>query len=155
MKDKFTAEEWELLKMLPIMVFVLVAGADGKIDQKERNQLEEDIKGAPLYKDPLHQALGIDILTSDFGALLRNSMDSSKFAERAEKMKNILKDKLTKDEYDRFLGSLFINGLKVARSSGGGPLGLGDKVSDSEKHALALFVGMFGLDLSSIKKHFK
>ncbi len=33
MKEKFTQEEWQLLKLLPFQVFVLVAGADGRIDK--------------------------------------------------------------------------------------------------------------------------
>ena len=155
MKDKFASEDWELLKMLPIMVFIMVAGADGNIDDKEKAQLVEDIKKAPFYTDPLHKELGMAIISSDFGELLKKSMDMSKLTERASKMKDALKDKLTKDEYDRFLGSMFINGLKVARSSGGGALGLGDKVSDEEKTALAFFAAMFDLDLTTIEKHFK
>lgn len=154
MKEKFTQEEWDLLKLMPFQVFVLVAGADQKIDEKEIAQLNEDMKKAPFYKDPLHRELFIDILTSDAGALIKEAMDVSKFVERANRAKAILKEKLTPDEYQRFVGSMFVDGLKVARASGGGFLGRGDKVSEEEKRALFLFAAILELELESLSKHF-
>jgi hypothetical protein len=154
MKEKFTSDEWELLKLLPFMVFVLVAAADNKIDEKEKAKLAEDLQKAPFYKDPLHRELGIAILSSDFGQLIRKSMDLSKFKERTDKMKDVLRQKLTHDEYHRFVGSMFINGLGIARASGGGALGLGDKVSDEERRALIAFAAMFEFDVTSLDKHF-
>jgi len=154
MKEKFTLEEWELLKLLPFQVFVLVAGADEKVDEKEVAQLQKDLRDAPYYKDPLHRELFVDILSSDLNALIKEAMDLSKFVERANQMKATLKEKLTPDEYQRFVGSMFINGLKVARASGGGVLGLGDKVSEEEKRGLFLFAVTFDLDLDSISKFF-
>jgi len=154
MREKFTQKEWELLKLLPFHVFVLVAGADQKIDEAEVAQLNEDLRTAPLYKDPLHRELFVDILTSDINALVKKAMDISKLVERANQMKTILKEKLTSEEYQRFVGSMFINGLKIARASGGGLLGLGDKVSEEEKRALLLFAAMFDLDLANLSKLF-
>jgi len=154
MREKFTQEEWELLKLLPFQVFVLVAGADQKVDEAEAAQLQKDLQGAAFYKDPLHRELFVDILSSDLNALIKEAMDLSKFVERANQMKATLKEKLTPDEYQRFVGSMFINGLKVARASGGGLLGLGDKVSAEEKRALFLFAATFDLDLDSISKFF-
>ena len=78
MKEKFTQEEWELLKLLPFQIFVMVAGADQNIDEKEITQLHEDLKSAPFYKDPLHRELFVDILSSDFKGLIQNAMDVSK-----------------------------------------------------------------------------
>jgi hypothetical protein len=154
MREKFTQEEWELLKLLPFQIFVMVAGADQNIDEKEITQLHEDLKSAPFYKDPLHRELFVDILTSDFKGLIQNAMDVSKLVERANQMKTALKQKLTSDEYQRFVASMFINGLKVARASGGGFLGRGDKVSDEEKRALLLFAALFELDPKSTSKFF-
>jgi hypothetical protein len=154
MKEKFSEVEWQLLKLLPFQVFILVAGADGKIDQDEIAQLQKDLRDAPFYKDPLHRELFIDILTSDINALIQEAADVSKLTERASQMRTILKQRLTPEEYQRFLGSMFINGLRVARASGGGPLGLGDKVSEEEKRALTAFAAIFELDLSSLSKLF-
>lgn len=154
MKEKFTQEEWQLLKLLPFQVFVLVAGADGRIDKEEVAQLQKDLRDAPFYKDPLHRELFIDILSSDINALITEAADVTKLAARASQMKAILQQKLTPEEYQRFVGSMFINGVKVARASGGGVLGLGDKVSEEEKRALALFATMFDLDAANLSKLF-
>jgi len=154
MKEKFTQEEWQLLKLLPFQVFVLVAGADGRIDKEEVAQLQKDLRDAPFYKDLLHRELFIDILSSDINALITEAADVTKLAARASQMKAILQQKLTPEEYQRFVGSMFINGVKVARASGGGVLGLGDKVSEEEKRALALFAAMFDLDTANVSKLF-
>jgi hypothetical protein len=154
MKERFTQEEWQLLKLLPFQVFVLVAGADGRIDKEEVAQLQKDLRDAPFYKDVLHRELFVDILSSDINALIKEAADATKLAERAGKMKAILQQKLTPEEYQRFVGSMFINGLKVARASGGGILGLGDKVSEEEKRALTMFATVFELDVGSLSKLF-
>jgi hypothetical protein len=154
MKEKFTQEEWELLKLLPFHVFVMVAGADRKIDEDEVAQLNEHLRTAPFYKDPLHRELFVDILTSDVNALVEKAIDPSKLLERANQIKAILRQKLTLDEYQRFVASMFIDGLKVARASGGGFLGRGDKVSEEEKLALTMFAAMFNLDPESMSKFF-
>jgi hypothetical protein len=153
MKEKFTQEEWGLLKLLPFHVFVMVAGADRKIDKKEIAQLSEDLRTAAFYKDPLHRELFIDILTSDVNALVEEAMDISKLLGRANQIKAILKEKLTPDEYQRFVASMFIDGLKVARASGGGILG-GRKVSEEEELALNMFAAMFDLDPKSVSRFF-
>lgn len=154
MKEKFTQEEWQLLKLLPFQVFVLVAGADGRVDKEEVAQLQKDLRDAPFYKDPLHRELFVDILSSDINSLIREAADATKLPARASQMKTILQQKLTPEEYQRFIGSMFINGVKVARASGGGILGLGDKVSEEEKRALALFAAMFDLDAANVSKLF-
>ena len=146
MKEKFTQEEWELLKLLPFQVFYLVAGADGKIDKEEVGQLQKDLRDAPFYKDMLHKELSIDILSSDIKALIKEAGNVNKLAERTSQMKTFLKQKQTPEEYQKFLGSLFMNGVKVARASGGGVLGLGDKISAEEKRALGAFAAIFELE---------
>jgi len=155
MKEKFSQEEWELLKLLPFQVFIMVAGADGRIDKEEVAQLQKDFRDAPFYKDALHKELFIDILSSDINALIREAGNVTKLLERSSQMKAILKQKLTPEEYQRFLGSMFMNGVKVARASGGGILGLGDKVSEEEKRALATFAATFELDLGNLSKLFE
>ena len=155
MKEKFSQEEWELLKLLPFQVFYLVAGADGKIDQEEIGQLQKDLRDAPFYKDALHKELSLDILSSDIKALIREAGDITKLAERTRQIKAFLKQKLTPEEYQKFLGSMFMNGVKIARASGGGVLGLGDKVSAEEKRALAAFAATFELDLANLSKLFE
>ena len=87
--------------------------------------------------------------------LIKEAGNVNKLAERTSQMKTFLKEKLTPEEYQKFLGSLFMNGVKVARASGGGVLGLGDKISAEEKRALAAFAAIFELDLANLSKLFE
>jgi hypothetical protein len=154
MKERFTPEEWSQLKVLPFQVFALVAASDEKIDQKELDQLQSDLKNAAFYRDPLHREIALDILTSDMQSLIQQALDVSQFAPRASSIKTFLTEKLSTEEYQRFMGSLFIDGLKVARASGGGAFGLGDKVSGKEKLALTMLATLFGLDVNTLSEHF-
>ena len=47
MKEKFSPEDWEELKVLPFIVFNMVAAADGEIDQKEVAQVAEELTKIP------------------------------------------------------------------------------------------------------------
>jgi hypothetical protein len=154
MKERFTPEEWSLLKTLPFQVFVLVAGSDKKIDKKEIEQLQKDLQSAAFYRDPLHREVAVDILTSDIDALIKQAMDVSQFAARASRIKTFLHEKLSSEEYQRFVGSLFVDGLKIARASGGGAFGMGDKVSDEEKLALAALATLFDLDVNTLSQYY-
>lgn len=153
MKEKFTQEEWEHLKLVPLFAPILVAGADGKIDAAEQTEMERQVNNALTLKDPLHRELLSDLAHSDLGALLRE-VTATPRDQFLSKVKGVLKAKLTSDEYQRFIGSIFVNGIKVAKASGGGFLGLGDKVSEEEKKALAVFAAAFDLDPESLKKFF-
>lgn len=154
MKSRFTAEEWELLKLLPIKVFLMVASADGKIDEKEIAQFDENLRKAPYLLDPLHKELFVDLCTSDFSALINQATDQAKFTDRLVKIKACLQEVLTPEEYERFVGSMFIGGCQIANASGGGFLGRGSKVSQEEQTALTNFANAFGLTPASLAKHF-
>lgn len=152
MKERFTQEEWELLKILPFQVFIMVAAADGKVDKKEWAQQVENLRNAPFYKDELHRELFIDIASAEIDTPIKEAADVAKLTERTSRIKEILKQKLNPEEYQKFIASIFINGLQVAGASGGSFLGLGDKVSNEEKQALAMFAGMFELDIDKLAK---
>lgn len=147
MKEKFTPEEWEMLKALPFTAFGIVALADGKVDDKEAAEFNKRLQSAAGYKDPLHKEVALDILVSDMQALIARAgkVDLST-------IKGFLREKLTQDEYQRFLGSILIDVLAVARTSGGF-LGRGD-VSDEENRALAVFAAQFEIDMAAVKRLF-
>jgi len=153
-KEKFKKDEWELLKVLPFQVFLMVAASDADVDKRELEEFDKDLKGAPFYKDALHRDLLLDVLTSDINALLKQAMDTTKFAERIRRMKSILQAKLTVEEYQRFVGSVFIDGIKIARASGGRPTGEGANVSEDEKRALVALAALFDVDMSSLSKYY-
>jgi hypothetical protein len=148
MKERFTSEEWEMLKTLPLIAFGVVAGADGKIDQKEAAEMTKRLQsGAVGYKDPLHREVAAAILRSDLPTLIAagKSVDP-------RSIKSFLQQKLTRDEYLSFMGSILIDMLAVARASGG--LFTRSNVSDEESSVLAAFAALFEIDIDAVKKIF-
>lgn len=147
MKERFTNEEWELLKFLPFQIFTLVAAADGNVDNKEIGTFLKQLESAATLKDELHRQLLVDLVREDHQRFLEGSLDMEKTMKSAEVIKPILVDKLSSEEYQRFIGSLFVGGLHIANASGGF-LGMGSKVSKEEKAALAVFGAIYEFDPS-------
>lgn len=149
MKEKFSSEEWEDLKLLPYVVFIAVAGADGKVDEKEVGEFAMQVTQGASLKDPLHRELIVDIAGS-LGDMMSQAQSRSR-PDFIATTKGVLKSKLTEDEYQRFIGSLFVSGLRVAKASG--PW-FGDNLSKEEMQMLTAFGSSWDLDVNSISKHF-
>jgi hypothetical protein len=149
MKERFSDQEWRTIMSLPFAIFGVVASADGKVDEKE---IEEFTKRTlnPLwqYKDALHQEVARDIAGSDVSALIQEGMQLD-----PEPVRAMLKEKLSEDEYQSFLGSIFVDEMAVARASGGGIFRKG-KIKDKESERLVGFAAFFGIDLEKVQKIF-
>jgi hypothetical protein len=154
MKEKFSPGDWEELKVLPFTVFNMVAAADGEIDQKEVAQVAQELMKAPSFKDQLHRELMMDVAAGNWQEVLKKSFEVGNIEQRLNNAKTMLKQALSDEEYSRFLGSLIISGGNIARASGGGFLGLGDKVSDEEKKVLIFLTGLFEIDLGVVARSF-
>lgn len=150
MREQFTDEEWSLFKHMPFAIFAMVAGADGKIDDREMAQLTKEVENAEALRTPLLRELLADITKSDLPTLIVESLDTWEFEHQAAKMRDTLKEKLGADEYQRFVVSLFLFGLNIAKASGGGFLGLGAKICQEEKDALTKFGLMFGVNPNAV-----
>ncbi|MCI4646173.1 MAG: hypothetical protein MRY64_15430 [Hyphomonadaceae bacterium] len=150
MKERFTSEQWELLKYLPFQVFTAVAGADGNIDRKEIATFFDEIQKAALLKNELHREVMIELAQVNPEKYIRESMDFQKTIDSAELIKVFLKETLTESEFQDFVASVFITGIKVANASGGGWFG-GSKISKEERQALAVIAAVFELDLKRLK----
>jgi hypothetical protein len=153
-KERFKRDEWELLKILPFQVFILVAASDANVDSAEVEQFQRDMSTAAMYKDVLHRELMLDVVQGDMQSLLKKAMDTSTFTDRMRRMKSILQARLTMEEYQRFVASVFIDGLKIARASGGRPAGEGANISEDEKRALVVLAALFDLDINSLPKYY-
>ncbi len=147
MKEKFDAAEWEELKLLPFMVFNVVAFADGNLDPKEVDEFSSRMMKSPLLIDPLHRELSMAIVGSDIGDLQKRSLDFSKLQDRFKAAKTTLRAKLTEEEYQRFVNSLLIDAKNVAAAAGGG-------VCEEETKALLTLALLLEIDLSAGKKYF-
>ena len=159
MREKFTDDEWQLIRTLPFQVWVAVAAADGNIDEAEAKFLDADLKeGALAYKDPLMREIATDFYRSSVtGAeMLAAAAEAFKSEAAAARIKTILDDKLTKPEQERFWGGLVILGMDTARASGGGGfLKKKDPISEEEKKALFIFTIKYGIDLQKSLSYFK
>ena len=118
MKERFTAEEWEKLMHFQIDVPILVAFADGRFDEKEQREILSQAKDAGLLIDTLHRELYEDFIDNLEAIAQSSKISSAKRWEDFSEIKQILKRRLSQDEYERFIASVFINGIKVAKASG-------------------------------------
>ncbi len=116
MKDRFSANEWNDLLILPFHLFTAIALADGEIQQSELKEfLERTTQGALGYKDPLHKEVARGIIDGDAGELLQAAMGTTGWDPQA--VKSLMKENLTSDEYQGFIGSMFIDLLNIAKAS--------------------------------------
>ena len=144
MRARFADNEWAVIRTLPIQVFGFIAGADGKIDRDEINDLIDQIAEADRLPSPLHRAIMQSISREkDFWSLLQLAESYAETMEKSREIKRILKNALRPDEYEAFMRSLFWSGLEIAQASGGGPFGLMSPVSKSEQSNLDAFAELY------------
>lgn len=143
MKERFNAADWETVKVLAFHLFAAIALADGKIQKEEMKEFGERlIRGAVAYKDPLHREVAQDLIAADLSGFAKSIADHGSFDPQAAKQ--ILKDNLTTDEYQGFLGSIFVDLINIAKASTTRKGWFRKKVEidEAEQQRLAL-IGMF------------
>ncbi len=150
MKGKFTQSEWRQLMTVPVQAFIMVAGADQKIDPEEVEEFGKRITvGQHGYRDQLHREIAADLAT-DFGTAWDAADETS-----PETVKPFLREKLTPTEYQSFLGSVFIDSLAIANATGKKKIfRKGGKISDEEKALLAMFATVWEIDPAAVNKIF-
>jgi len=152
MKEKFTPAEWQDLKMLPFIVYRDVAYADEEADEREMRELDRSLRSAA---NPMLKELVMDVFRGTGSDPLIESTDPLLAAMRAgpddlQRIKRLLREKLTTDEYQAFLASIFQEAVAVARVSGGF-LGRG-RISGSETRALESFASTFEVDPEVVRR---
>ncbi len=121
----------------PVLVFLMVAGADGKVDEKEIGTFQGLVANSELAPGEIFQSM------------LRNAMENFEqiFNEitGAEAAPPVLFVELLQaletcppEEALLARQGLYALGHAIASASGGGFLGMGSKISRSEKKALGL-----------------
>jgi len=159
MRERFSDEEWTLVCHVPVDAFMFAALADQKLDEKEIEAFVDTIANAPTIIDPLHREVALTFATRGAEAigseLVFEATESlSAMDDRFERTKKLLKDKLTTDEYQSFLGSVVASGVMVAQASGKRHLFRKKKtVSDDEAAALATFAMRWEVDLSVLQRY--
>jgi hypothetical protein len=154
MRAKFSDEEWALVRHVPLDAFLMVALADGTMDPKEAGSFAEEVATAEGLFDPLHREVALDIRGGHLAEELsfQAQENATEMRARIDRTKTMLQSKLTPDEYQHFIASVFITGTKVARAAGGssGLFGSKSAVNDMEKTALTAFAIAYGLDLKAL-----
>jgi len=140
----FTDAEWETLLKAPVLVFLLVAAMDGKVDEKEVKSFQKILREAATYKSELLRSILIETIEK-IPAILGQILSAGADAGRTlTDVKNLVESKLSAEDAKLFKHSLLYVGKQVAESSGGF-LGFGSKMSKEEKAALnavALILGV-------------
>ena len=149
-RARFPDQEWALVRTLPLQVFGFIAGADGKIDRDETNDLIDQIAEADSLPSPLHRAIMRSLSTErDFWSLLQHASNYTVSLEKTREIKTLLKNALAPHEYNLFMQSLFWSALEIAQSSGGGPFGITNPVSRAEQEHLQAFTDLYDFEPGS------
>lgn len=136
--DAFSTDEWLKVQKAPYIVFVMVAGADGKIDKKEADQFIQFLMNCEKDKSDLfHRSVTqtIQCTSEIMNQVLGASTVDLMYELRA--IREIVNAKAPADQIQPFKDTLLVLGQVIAEASGGF-MGLGDKVSKEEKSALSL-----------------
>jgi hypothetical protein len=125
----------------PLLVFLLVAAADGKVDKKELAMFEQIISGVTAGATPLLR----DAMARMVPELERHLSDLQE-RDPVEDLKRLatLLDTQFSDQASAFKHTLVAIGIKIAESSGGF-LGFGSKISKTEAQAIAGIAVILGV----------
>jgi tellurite resistance protein len=135
--------ESDLLPRSPLLIFLLVAASDGKVDKKELANFQKVIIGSGKLNSPLLQKAIAEMLPNLERYLLE--LTSGKFDYIGE-LKRIAEyvDKNHPAEAQTFKMSLLGLGKLIAESSGGF-FGFGNKMSKEEETALVAIAVTLGV----------
>jgi len=136
-KALFTKNEWQKLLYTPIVVFALIASADGSIDKKEIQGFQQQLIQGPIADNHIMRQLMMDVLPN-LEQLMRDVLEGIIDPKSIlEEITAAVDTKLTSEDAMQYKLSLMQIGKTVAESSGG-ILGLfGDNVSNEEQQTLS------------------
>lgn len=150
MKDRFSTEEWNALLILPFHLFTVVALADGEIQKEELKEfLDRTTAGALGYRDLLHKEVARGIIDGDTGEFFAAATSASGWDPK--QVKQTMKEKLTSDEYQGFIGSLFIDLINIAKASKTGKWFRKKAIDEKEQERLAAIGLFWDLDLGRME----
>jgi len=150
MKERFSPTEWNDVMILPFHLFTAIALADGEIQKEELKEfLERTTRGALGYRDPLHKEVARGIIDGDQGELLKAAGGATGWDPK--RVKSMMKEKLTTDEYQGFIVSMFIDLLNIAKASKKGKWFRKKAIGEDEQQRLAAIGVFWDLDLGRME----
>jgi hypothetical protein len=140
-RSRFTAGEWDQVLQAPWIFFGMAAQSDGTIDDVEAREFAGRLtQGSLLYKDPLHREVAAAMTSASSDVMVKA------MASDPSSLRELLKRKLTPEEYQSFVSSMWIDANAVAHVS--------DGLSDEETKALTALALFFEVDVMGIKGRF-
>jgi hypothetical protein len=136
--SRMHAAEWSTLTFAPFWVFNAVAGADGKLRQKELTALQEVIQRVALTDSPLLDEVLAQCRKDLDGMLEAWRTDGRTFDVGLTQIRQILDRRVEMAQAAAFKRGLLSIGRRVASANGTGLFGLGTKLSRESREALSL-----------------
>ena len=153
-RERFSDDEWELVRHVPMDVFYMVAMADAELGAKEAEVLARELATAAELKNPLHRAIALDIGAGDHlseEVRFEAWQGGPDMKERMDRTKALLKDRLTPEEYASFFGSVLVTGIKTAWAGTSGQAEMDEK----EAMALTAFATEFEIDAETALRQYQ
>ena len=135
-KEQFTDDEWQSLVLAPLIIFNIVGGADGRIDQREAAEFKSLLVEGLLSDVELIKLIMKDLLQDlevQTGRLVSGELDPN---QCMESIRQAVDTELSEEDALAFKLALLSIGKKIANASGGF-MGMGDRICLSEKQAMA------------------
>ena len=148
LEEILSNEELRTLQLAPFWVFSSIAGADGKIDEKEKKAFSKELKDSSLYKNPLTKAI-LTTLNNEMDTLLTDLSSDPRNIEEGIRSVREIAEKADEKGAVLFCEDLFALGIRIADASGGF-LGLGDKISEDEWKILEKVASWLDVDIEKL-----
>lgn len=143
-KSLFSSDEWEKLKCSFPFVFYLIAGADKKIDKKEKIAISRIIQYPDRLKNKLAYQLITDMENNFFDTVIHDA--SSNLSSLIE-ISKILDEKLEAGRSLKFKKVLIAIGIYIANASGDF---FSAKMSEIEADAINKIAATFSLSVDDL-----
>jgi hypothetical protein len=141
---RLDAQDLGALAMGPFLAFLLVAGADGPVDRKQAAQFTRSLAAAvDRHESPVREVFTEAL--ENFREYLNEIKGEVQIVGRIRSLADVIDRSLPASPSAAYRMALLLLAREVAEASGGGLLGLGDKVSEREQKAIAALAVLLGL----------
>ena len=122
MKSNFNTEQWEVIRNSPLVVFFIVAKADGQVDSDEVEKLIGLFRKPENYGSQIFAEIIAEMM-SDAGALDQTiarilTSEATDFSESMANVQQLVDTTMDAGESELFKRALLTLGTDIARASG-------------------------------------
>lgn len=143
--NQLTESDWQVMAEGPILAFLLVASADGKVDKKEIAEFGKVLTVLAMQQTHPVVARMMSMAYHNLDGILQHLFSGQlNPAKKMQAFTTLVNQRFTDEEAQMIKSSLMFLAEKVASSSGGF-LGFGPKISKDEKEAIGALAFLLGL----------